>query len=205
MFTKNTYKVTYIDGEDKTEYEAVDFGDAIPVPANPSKVGYLFLGWKDADGKKPSDYGVMPARDLEFTAEWQPNTDIGYTLEVYEMGTDGTYPTTPTSVFEFNDGVVGEIRAPKVTVPTGFTLDTAKSTLSGVISVDPTLVLKAYLSRNQYKLTYINEGEEYHSEDVYYGQTINAVTPPTKEGYSFDGWDPQLPGGHARKRCDRYR
>lgn len=193
VFTKNNYKVTYIDGEDKTEYDNVGFGDAIPVPANPSKVGYLFLGWKDADGKKPSDYGVMPARDLEFTAEWQPNTDIGYTLEIYEMGTDGAYPTTPTSVFEFNDGVVGEIRAPKVTVPTGFTLDTAKSTLSGVISVDPTLVLKAYLSRNQYKLTYINEGEEYHSEDVYYGQTITAVTPPTKEGYSFDGWDPQLP------------
>ena len=193
VFTKNTYKVTYIDGEDKTEYDAVDFGDAIPVPANPSKVGYLFLGWKDADGKKPSDYGVMPARDLEFTAEWQPNTDIGYTLEIYEMGTDGAYPENPTSVIRFNDGIVGQTRAPEFTVPTGFTLDTAKSVTSGVISVDPTLVLKAYLSRNQYKLTYINEGEEYHSEDVYYGQTINAVTPPTKEGYSFDGWDPQLP------------
>lgn len=193
VFTKNTYKVTYIDGEDKTEYDAVGFGDAIPVPANPSKVGYLFIGWKDADGKKPSDYGVMPAKDLEFTAEWQPNTDIGYTLEVYEMGTDGTYPTTATSVFEFNDGVVGEIRAPRVTVPTGFTLDTAKSTLSGIISVDPTLVLKAYLSRNQYTITYINDGAEYDSDSFYFGQSVTAPNPPTKEGYTFDGWDPQLP------------
>ena len=193
VFTKNNYKVTYIDGEDKTEYDNVGFGDAIPVPANPSKVGYLFLGWKDADGKKPSDYGLMPAWDLEFTADWRPNDNIGYVLEIYEMGTDGAYPENPTSVIRFNDGIVGETRAPEFTVPTGFTLDTAKSVTSGVISVDPTLVLKAYLSRNQYKLTYINEGEEYHSEDVYYGQTINAVTPPTKEGYSFDGWDPQLP------------
>lgn len=44
-------------------------------------------------------------------------------------------------------------------------------------------------SINKYKLTYTVDGEEYKSFEVEYGTTITPAAPPTKEGYTFSGWN----------------
>ena len=41
---------------------------------------------------------------------------------------------------------------------------------------------------NSYKLTYVIDGEEYHSETVVYGTELTAIDAPVKEGYTFSGW-----------------
>ena len=41
---------------------------------------------------------------------------------------------------------------------------------------------------NNYKLTYVVDGEEYKIYDVEYGATITPEAEPTKEGYTFSGW-----------------
>ena len=43
-------------------------------------------------------------------------------------------------------------------------------------------------SINSYKLTYIVDGEEYKSYEIYYDTRITAEVEPTKEGYTFSGW-----------------
>ena len=43
-------------------------------------------------------------------------------------------------------------------------------------------------SINNYKLTYIVDGEKYKSYDVEYGATITPEPAPTKEGCTFSGW-----------------
>ena len=190
-WTVNQYEVTFVvDGVVVDGYPMdVDFGATIPVAENPSKGGYIFLGWKDADGKTPAEYGTMPSKDLEFTAQWSSQMGVGYVLEVYEMNTNGEYADAPTSTINFSDGVVGEVRSVKYTAPTGFTLD-PKSELSGEIPdpAEKTLVLKAYASRNQYTFTVDVDGDKTVTE-VYYGAAVTAPATPVKEGtVEFAGW-----------------
>ena len=42
---------------------------------------------------------------------------------------------------------------------------------------------------NSYKLIYTVDGQEYKSSTVEYGATITPETAPTKEGYTFSGWN----------------
>ena len=184
----NTHNVTYIvDGEIYHGPTATDFGSPVAEPSVPTKVGYVFAGWLDADNKKPSDYGTMPDKDLEFTAQWTANANIGYILEVYEMGTDGQYPADPTVVYNFNDGVVGDDRTVTPTVPAGFTLDTTKSELTGTIPATGTLALKAYYVRNSHKLTVVID-DDTSETPYYYGEEVASVAAPEKVGYTFAGW-----------------
>ena len=198
-YSVNSYNVTYFDGTN-VYYgpTATEYGTAIAEPSVPTKVGYAFAGWLDDAGKKPSDYGVMPSTDLEFYAQWTANANIGYVLEVYEMNTDGTYSATPTTTYEFNDGVVGDERTVTPSVPTGFTLDVEsdvtaeKSVLTGEIPATGTLVLKAYYTRDQYTL-YIDVDGVVEEEVYYYQQAIADRADPVKKGYSFTGWEPAMP------------
>ena len=183
-----SYPVRYtVDGETYYGPTVTAYGSTIVEPDVPTKPGYAFAGWLDADGKKPSDYGTMPAKALEFIAQWAPNANVGYIIEVYEMGTDGTYPSTPTITYTMKDGVVGDTREFEASVPAGFVLDTTNSVLSGTIPATGTLVLKAYYERNSHTLKTVVDGVETDTT-VYYGAVIPAQAAPVKEGYDFAGW-----------------
>ena len=189
-WTAKEYNVTFdVDGTDVEGYpKKVAFGSSIPVPANPSKGGYVFLGWEDADGKTPAEYGTMPAKDVEFFAQWGNASGVGYVLEVYKMDTNGDYPVTATETINFYDGVVDETRTVEYTAPAGFTLDLVKSKLSGKIPAEGTLVLMVYLSRNIYTLTVDVDGVKTETE-YYYGEAVDAVADPEKDGnVEFAGW-----------------
>ena len=53
-----------VDGE-TYDLHVLEEGDKIPVPAAPTKFGYVFVGWEP---EVPSE---MPAQNLEFTAQWE--------------------------------------------------------------------------------------------------------------------------------------
>lgn len=42
---------------------------------------------------------------------------------------------------------------------------------------------------DKYKLTYVVDGEEYKSYELEEGETITPESAPSKDGYSFSGWD----------------
>ena len=182
-----SYNVTFtVDGEVYDGPNATEFGATITLPSAPTKAGYQFGGWFDADGKQPNDYGTMPAKNLEFAAQWKANANVGYVLEIYEMGTDGQYPADPTTTMTFNDGVVNDERSVSVDVPTGFKLS-ATSNLSGTIPATGTLVLKAYLERDVYTLTLDIDGTIIE-EDYYYGEVVTADPDTDKNGWTFVEW-----------------
>ncbi|MBQ2841674.1 MAG: InlB B-repeat-containing protein [Clostridia bacterium] len=47
------------------DLHVLEEGDAIPVPAAPTKFGFVFVGWE------PEVPATMPAENLEFTAQWE--------------------------------------------------------------------------------------------------------------------------------------
>ena len=172
-----TYNAIFnIDG---VEYAKVPtkVGEQIVAPADPTKEGYTFAGWR------PS-VGVMGTADATFEAVFTAAGDTAYTVNTYVMGTDGVYGE-PTS-----DTLTGTTGSTATFVPEtreGFTVDNEKSVLSGEIAADGSLVLKVFYSRNQYTLT--AEGVAY---TFYYGAAVS-VADPVKEHYTFAGWEPELP------------
>ena len=172
-----TYNAIFnIDG---VEYAKVPtkVGEQIVAPADPTKEGYTFAGWR------PS-VGVMGTADATFEAVFTAAGDTAYTVNTYVMGTDGVYGE-PTS-----DTLTGTTGSTATFVPEtreGFTVDNEKSVLSGEIAADGSLVLKVFYSRNQYTLT-----AEGVAHTFYYGAAVS-VADPVKEHYTFAGWEPELP------------
>ena len=154
---------------------------SIEAPAAP--VGMHFVGW----GNVPATFDA----DATFEAQFANNTDTKYTVNVYNMDTTGNYPATPDSTYQGagETNSTADITADAVAAE-GFSLDSAKSTLTGTIAADGSLVLSIYYSRNQYTITYANT--DLDPDTYYYGATVSARTPE-KAGYAFQGWEEEVP------------
>ena len=177
------YKVTYLndDGSVFAEFDGDKGGLVsyrVPVPSeNPTKEGYVFTGW---DPKIPEN---MPAHELTFTAQFSAG-EVTYTVETYVMGLDGEYGAAESMTVPATTGeevsLIPEGR-------NGFTV-ADNSVLSGIVAADGSLTLKIYYSRNQYKLTV--DGVE---SDVYFGAALEIADPAPREGYTFTGWNVEVP------------
>ena len=171
-----TYNATfYVDG---TEYRVVPtkVGAQIVAPEAPSKTGYVFTGWDPA-------VGVMGTEDVSFNAQFSAG-EVSYKVETYVMGLDGQYGAAETKTVPATTGAAVSVDPE---AREGFTV-AADSVLSGVVAADSSLVLKVYYSRNQYKLSV--DGVE---SDVYYGAALNIAAPAAREGFTFTGWNVEVP------------
>ena len=183
-WTINKYTVTWkIDGEviqsDELEYNA-----AITAPV-PAKTGYVFSGWAEQIPAK------VPANNLTFTGSWAPATDTKYTVNIHTMNAEGAYETV-TSVLE---GATDSTVYAQYTVETGFEFNAEKSTESGAVKADGTLVLDVYIDRKSYTITFANTGDsEIAAISGLYGAAVKAPANPEKAGYTFGGWDAEIPG-----------
>ena len=171
-----TYKATfYVDG---AEYKVVTakVGEAIAKPEDPSKTGYVFTGWDP-------EVGTMGTEDLSFNAKFSAG-EVSYKVETYVMGLDGQYGAAETKTVPATTGAAVSVEPE---AREGFTV-ADNSVLSGVVVADSSLVLKVYYSRNQYKLSV--DGVE---SDVYYGAALNIAAPAAREGFTFTGWNVEVP------------
>ena len=166
---------------DGVQYEVVPtkVGEQIVAPKDPAKEGYVFKGWDKEVGK-------MGVEDITFTAQFEKASGIAYTVEVYTMDVNGNYGAAETkTLYGTTDA---EVTA-DTTAAEGFTFDeSAANVVSGKVAADGSLVLKVYFARNQYKLTV--DGAE---SDVYYGAALDIATPAARKGYTFTGWNVDVP------------
>ena len=177
------YKVTYLydDGSVFAEFDGDKGGLVsyqVPVPSeNPTKEGYVFTGW---DHEIPAN---MPAHELTFTAQFSAG-EVTYTVETYEMDVNGAYGAATVKTVP---ATTGEAVSVTPDAREGFTV-ADNSILSGTVAADSSLVLKVYYSRNQYKLTV--DGVE---SDVYFGAALEIAEPAAREGFTFTGWNVEVP------------
>ncbi len=157
--------------------------DLSTIAAPDAPVGMHFVGW----GNVPATFDA----DATFEAQFANNTDTKYTVNVYNMDTTGAYPSAPDSTYQGagETGSTADITADAAPAE-GFSLDSAKSVLTGTIAADGSLVLSIYYSRNQYTVTYANT--DLAPDTYYYGATVVARTPE-KAGFNFDGWEEEVP------------
>ena len=155
---------------------ATEVDAQIVAPEAPTKVGYTFTGWNP-------EVGVMGVEDVRFDAKFSAGT-VGYKVETYVMGLDGNYGD---AAIEDKSATTGETVSVTPDAREGFTV-ADNSVLSGTVLADGSLVLKVYYSRNQYKLSV--DGAE---SMVYYGAAISVAEPAARKGYTFAGWDRDVP------------
>ena len=173
-FTINRYKLTYqVDGVTYKEYD-VEYGAAITPEPEPTKEGYTFSGWSDIPA-------TMPAKDVTVTGAFTKNEANTYTLtykvdgavyKTYQLA-EGTAispepePTKEGYTFSGWSDIPKTMPAKDVTVIGTFTKNDVKT----------------------YTLTYKVDGVVYKTYQVAEGATITPEPAPTKEGYTFSGWN----------------
>lgn len=190
VWTANKYNATFnADGGQFADGSSekllpVDYNSQIVFDEIPVKDGYVFNGWSPA-------VGIMNSTDgLEFTANWVSADSIYYTVRYYTMGTDGEYGDAFIK-YNFTKNV-GETVTLEHNVGNGFKINEEKSTLSGVVAIDSSLVLEVYIDRVAYKLFLVIDNLK-KTEPYLYGETIPAPATPEKEGYTFLKWEPAVP------------
>ncbi len=184
-FTINSYTVTYMDDNDVLDVQTYDFGQSITPIDDPAKVGHTFTGWN------PELPEFMPAEDLTVFAQWQVNSYvITVAAEPAEAG-------TVTGAGTYTHGATATLTA---TANTGFTF--TNWTLNGVeVSTDATYTFTvetagdyiANFTINSYTVTYMDGNDVLNVQTFDFGQRITPIATPTKVGYTFTGWDPELP------------
>jgi hypothetical protein len=164
-----TYTVTFKDWDGTVlKTETVEQGGAATAPANPTRVGYTFTGWDVAFNNVQSD--------LVVTAQYQINT---YTVTFKDW--DGTVLKTQTVAYG------GAATAPANPTRVGYTFtgwDVAFNYITGNLTVT------AQYTINTYTVTFVDwDGTVLKTQTVAYGGAATAPTDPTREGYTFIGWD----------------
>ncbi|EIA7425815.1 InlB B-repeat-containing protein [Listeria monocytogenes] len=187
------YNVTFnIDGN-TSEVKTVTEEDLIPEPANPTKQGYTFDGWYDAEtGGTKWDFttGQMPANDLMLYAHFSVNSyQVNFDIDGAVM----------------NEAVVYDTLLNEPTAPTkqGYTFDGWYDAETGGNKWDfktmkmpaNDVTLYAHFTISSYQANFDIDGAV-TNEAIVYDTLLNEPATPTKQSYTFDGWYDAETGGN---------
>jgi uncharacterized repeat protein (TIGR02543 family) len=188
QWTAPTYAVTLhanggtINNGNVTEYT---YGVGATLPTDVTRIGYTFNGWYDNEnltGSPITAIGDTETGNKEYWAKWEINQ---YTITVkpengkadititQDYGTPITAPADPTREgYQFNGW--------DKTFPTTMPAENMTITAKWVV--------------NQYTITFDTAGgNEIAPITQDYGTAITAPADPTREGYTFIGWDKEIP------------
>ena len=188
----NEYKVTFDSNqgsavEDKTQA----YNSEVTAPTEPTRPGYKFLGWTDADGDTVTFPFSMPAYDVALTASWKQEE---YVIRYLDTGDN-----------EIEEKIV--VMGQKIEVPTGLTKEGEGLYFTGWDVTPPTEIgdmgndgqvfeYTAQWAPESYTIIYKDTGDtSYENKVVKKGDTIEIPSALTKEGqgYYFTAWDTTPP------------
>ena len=160
--------------------QIVQTGEKAIEPDVPSRQGYQFTDWYLDDTKY--DFNTAVTKDMTLTAKWTANsytitfdTDGGSAIEpiTQDYGTQITAPADPTREgYTF----IGWDKAIPATMPAG------------------DMTITAQWRINQYTITFDTDGGSAVAPITQdYGTQITVPADPTREGYTFIGWDKAIP------------
>ncbi|MBO6062242.1 MAG: InlB B-repeat-containing protein, partial [Clostridia bacterium] len=198
-YSMNTYTVTFVDWDGTVlKTETVNYGASATAPADPVREGYTFAGW-DVDFSFITGNLIVTATYTENTtpvptATPVPTPDPTATPEptaeptpepVYYTVTFVDWDGTVLSTQQVEEGA--SATAPADPSREGYTFigwDTDFAAVTGDLTVT------AQYSVNTYTVTFVDwDGTVLKTETVNYGGSASAPADPSREGYTFIGWD----------------
>ena len=152
-----------------------DYGTPITAPTL-TREGYTFKGW---DKEIPE---TMPAENITVKAQWEINP---YTITFDTNGGSEIAPIT--------QDYGTEITAPDNPTRKGYTFKGWDKEISETMPAE-NITVKAQWEINQYTIAFdTNGGSEIAPITQDYGTEITAPDKPTRKGYTFKGWDKEIP------------
>ena len=175
--------VTYKDGDSEYAKQVLPSGTLATRPDAPAATpGYTFGGWNKADGTA-WDYASDKVTDnITLYAKWAANT---YTITFDTAGGSEIAPITQ------DYGTV--ITAPEAPTREGYTFKGWDKEIPETMPTE-NITVKAQWEINQYTIAFDTAGgSEIAPITQDYGTAITAPADPTREGYTFIGWDTEIP------------
>ena len=173
----NQYAITFdTNGGSEIAPITQDYGTAITAPADPTRKGYTFKGW---DKEIPK---TMPAENMTVKAQWEINQ---YTITFDTNGGSEIAPITQ----DYGTAIT----APADPTRKGYTFKGWDKEIPETMPAE-NITVTAHWEINQYTITFdTNGGSEIAPITQDYGTNITAPADPTREGYTFIGWDREIP------------
>ena len=173
----NQYAITFdTNGGSEIAPITQDYGTAITAPADPTRKGYTFKGW---DKEIPK---TMPAENITVKAQWEINQ---YTITFDTNGGSEIAPITQ----DYGTAIT----APADPTRKGYTFKGWDKEIPETMPAE-NMTVKAQWEINQYTITFdTNGGSEIAPITQDYGTAITAPADPTRKGYTFKGWDKEIP------------
>ena len=177
VWNTNKYTITFdTNGGSEIAPITQDYGTKITAPDNPTRKGYTFKGW---DKEIPE---TMPAGNITVKAQWEINQ---YTITFDTNGGSEIAPIT--------QDYGTEITAPDNPTRKGYTFKGWDKEIPETMPAE-NITVKAQWEINQYTIAFdTNGGSEIAPITQDYGTEITAPDNPTRKGYTFKGWDKEIP------------
>ena len=177
VWNTNKYTITFdTNGGSEIAPITQDYGTQIAAPANPTRKGYTFKGW---DKEIPE---TMPAENITVKAQWEINQ---YTITFHTNGGSEIAPIT--------QDYGTKITTPDNPTRKGYTFKGWNKEIPKTMPAE-NITVKAQWEINQYTITFdTNGGSDIAPITQDYGTEITAPDNPTRKGYTFKGWDKEIP------------
>ena len=190
QWTAPTYAVTLntnggtINNGNVTGY-TYGVGATLPAADDMTYTGHTFKGWYDNEnltGSPVTAIGGAETGNKEYWAKWEINQ---YTITFDTNGGSEIAPIT--------QDYGTEITAPDNPTRKGYTFKGWDKEIPKTMPAE-NITLKAQWEINQYTITFdTNGGSEIAPITQDYGTEITAPDKPTRKGYTFKGWDKEIP------------
>ncbi len=175
--------VTYKDGDSEYAKQVLPSGTLATRPDAPAATpGYTFSGWNKADGTA-WDYASDKVTDnITLYAKRTANT---YTITFDTAGGSEIAPIT--------QDYGTQIAVPEAPTREGYTFTGWDREIPTTMPAE-NMTVTAQWKINRYTITFdTNGGSEIAPITQDYGTNITAPADPTREGYTFIGWDMEIP------------
>ena len=174
--------VTYKDGDSEYAKQVLPSGTLATRPDAPATPGYTFGGWNKADGTA-WDYASDKVTDnITLYAKWAANT---YTITFDTAGGSEIAPITQ----DYGTAIT----VPADPTREGYTFIGWDKEIPTTMPAE-NMTVTAQWEINRYTITFDTAGgSEITPITQDYGTAITAPADPTREGYTFMGWDREIP------------
>ena len=166
-----------------------NFGAELPTMPAPEKTGYEFSGWvftKTEGGEEISAPATMPAYDVTATATW---TVKQYTITLRYVDDNNNEVIINTITQNYGTDIATQPDPTR----TGYTFAGWSETIPATMPAE-NKIITAQWTVNPYTITFNTDGgSEIAAITQDYGTFVAEPAAPTKEGYTFAGWQPAVP------------
>ena len=188
QWTAPTYAVTLNAGDgtiNSGNVTSYTYGVGATLPTDVTRTGYTFKGWYDNEalaGAPVTAIGGTETGNKEYWAKWEINQ---YTITFDTVG--------GSTVASITQDYGTAIAAPANPTREGYTFIGWDKEIPSTMPAE-NMIITAKWKVNQYTITFdSNGGSEIAPITQDYGTAITAPADPTREGYTFIGWDKAIP------------